>query len=397
MSFTMKYTMLFFILAMVSPLAQAYQTMRIPNPLRYTFNAYLNDNTTRDNYTVALTADQFPCKGYMSDMYTDPNGNGWPVTPYEAGEAAWIILTGESLGGSGQISMSGNNGSLTVIHTFEGNVGTSNQQQLDFTVPVDAPTGTAVLAFSYFPLGSNEVCVSCAAITIKPAQENATLPTTPFASRPDIFVSDMNNSCTRDPTKEVMFPNPGPDYTMNHTVPMASEVNTIFGTCLPVNGYGNGAKDNATQSLDSVPFPIPTSSTHSAGSSTGYLVVHHPNGHNSTHGRNSTRPTHTARPIANSTSTITIHTHTPGTAPRSNPSGTSNPFASLPISQDGQCGKESRCPAGLCCSMFGNCGTGVNYCGSFTCKVGFGACSKFDNGTVPVAEVKRGVAGRVRW
>ena len=137
--------------------AQAYQTMRIPNPLRYTFNGYLSSNsvekenfTAYDNLTAPLTKAQFPCKGYWNDMYTDPSGLGQPTDNFMAGQDSSIILTGPSTGGSGQISMSGNNGSLTVIHSFEGSVGIKDQQELDFTFPSDAPTGNVVLSFTYF-------------------------------------------------------------------------------------------------------------------------------------------------------------------------------------------------------------------------------------------------------
>ncbi|KAE8441080.1 hypothetical protein EG329_005875 [Mollisiaceae sp. DMI_Dod_QoI] len=335
----MHYTILFIVLALVAPLTKAYQTMRIPNPLRYTFNAYMDKNTTRDNYTLPLTANQFPCKGYLSDMFTDPSGIGRAVTTYQAGRPGWVILTGESLSGSGQVSMSGNNGSLTVIHSFEGNVGTSDQQQLDFMFPVDAPTGPVVLSFTYFPLNSTQVFQSCAAIELLPAEKNATAPTIPFASRPDIFISDMNNSCTRNPAKEVMFPDPGSDFTMNHTVPMADEVDTIIGTCLPVNGFGNGAKDNTTKTIESSPFPTTTSSEFVSQPTPTAMEYHVSiSSHHAIPIGDFTRRSNTTS-IYNYTHTLT-HTHTSSAKPR--PTGArnniiaTNTYPTLPISQDGK-------------------------------------------------------------
>jgi hypothetical protein len=90
-------------LALAVSLAQAYQTMRIPNPLRYTFNGYLSSNsvekenfTAYDNLTVPLTKAQFPCKGYWNDMYNDPSRLGQPTDNFMAGEDGHIILTGQS-------------------------------------------------------------------------------------------------------------------------------------------------------------------------------------------------------------------------------------------------------------------------------------------------------------
>jgi hypothetical protein len=398
--------------------------MRIPNPLRYTFNGYLSSNsvekenyTAYDNLTAPLTKAQFPCKGYWNDMYTDPSGLGQPTDNFMAGQDASIILTGPSTGGSGQISMSGNNGSLTVIHSFEGSVGIKDQQELDFTFPSDAPTGNVVLSFTYFPLGSTEVFQSCASIILLPA-ENATTPSIPFASRPDIFVANLDNNCTTDPTKEVMFPDPGPDFTMNHTVPIGNEVNTVIGTCLPVNGYGNGAKDNATKT-HAVPFPT----------GTGALERRHApddcNGINSTSSSTSA-PTATAPSAASSTdgSALPAAASTDGSAPKgpvfsvlptaaisalpaASTAATTPTTPVYPISTDGACGFielfpnaiQQKCPAVQCCSMYGFCGTGANYCGAFTCsfQVGFGECSKFDNGTNPTASLltRRSIAGRV--
>ncbi|CZR66551.1 uncharacterized protein PAC_16452 [Phialocephala subalpina] len=379
----MQYMILLIALVAMTPSTLAYQTMRIPTPLRYTFNAFIG-NSTPDNYTEPLTADQFPCKGYLADM---TSGIAQSVTTYQAGKPAWIILTGDSISGSTQISMSGNNGSLTVIHSYEGNVSIKDQQQLDFTFPSGSPTGPVVLSFTYFPLGSNEVYQSCAAVTILPAEANATAPRVTFASRPDIFVSDLNNSCTRDPKKEVMFPNAGPDTTMMHSVPMANEIDTIFGDCQPVNGFGNGAKANSSNTIISFPFPTAASKAGPGPRPSGYKrnAFGFPGSFNFTHPGNATMTTsapHTIYPTGTGAPRYT--THTPGSHPH--PTGTPA-ILDIPVSIDGTCGakKATRCPAGLCCSMYGNCGTGANYCGNFTCEVGFGDCSKFDNGTFPNA------------
>jgi hypothetical protein len=413
----MHYTMLTLAsLALAVSSAQAYQTMRIPNPLRYTFNGYLSSNaagkenfTAYDNLTAPLTKAQFPCKGYWGDMYNDPSGLGQPTDSFMAGEDGHIILTGPSTGGSGQISMSGNNGSLTVIHSFEGSVGIKDQQELDFTFPSDAPTGTVVLSFTYFPLGSSEVFQSCASVILLPA-ENTTTPSIPFASRPDIFIANLDNNCTTDPTKEVMFPDPGPDFTMNHTVPIDNEVSTVIGTCLPVNGYGNGDKDNATKA-HAVPFPKDTTDLKAKRQGPDDC-----NGMNST-SSSSSAPTATASPAAASTDGSdpngavfnVLPTAAVSALPTVSTAATTPTTPVYPISTDGACGAselfpnqvQQKCPTGQCCSMYGFCGTGANYCGSFTCSLqaGFGECSKFDNGTNPTPSsyysTRRSIAGRI--
>lgn len=396
MSYTMQFMMLVITLVAMTPSTLAYQTMRIPTPLRYTFNAFIG-NSTNDNYTEPLAASQFPCKGYMSDMFSDPSDVGRTVTTFQAGKPAWIILTGESISGSAQISMSGNNGSLTVIYSYEGSVGIKDQQQLNFAIPSDAATGPVVLSFTYFPLGSNEVYQSCAAVEILPAESDAPQPRTPFGSRPDVFVSDLNNSCTRDPSKEVMFPNAGPDTTMMHTVPMASEIDTVFGNCQPINGFGNGAKDNSSNTIISSPFPSATTTSGPGPKPSGYKrhAFRFPGSSNFSRPNNTTGPSMTIKVSHTSGSYATgqpqYTTHTPGSHPHPTEPAT---MPVLPISMDGTCGakKGTRCPTGLCCSMYGNCGTGANYCGNFTCEIGFGDCSKLDNGTF--TSLKRSVAGR---
>jgi hypothetical protein len=400
--------------------------MRIPNPLRYTFNGYLSSNsvekenfTAYDNLTAPLTKAQFPCKGYWNDMYNDPSGLGQPTDNFMAGEDGHIVLTGPSTGGSGQISMSGNNGSLTVIHSFEGSVGIKDQQELAFTFPSDAPTGNVVLSFTYFPLGSTEVFQSCASVILLPA-ENATTPSIPFASRPDIFVANLDNNCTTDPTKEVMFPDPGPDFTMNHTVPIGNEVNTVIGTCLPVNGYGNGAKDNATKT-HAVPFPKGTTdlkakrqapddcngmnSTSSASSGPNATVSP---ATASTDGSDPNVPVFSVLPTADASAAGSAAASAYASAlPAASNTATTPTTPVYPISTDGACGAVElfpnpvvqKCPPSQCCSMYGFCGTGANYRGSFTCslQVGFGECSKFDNGTNPSASssTRRSIAGRI--
>jgi hypothetical protein len=196
-----------------------------------------------------------------------------------------------------------------------------------------------------------------------------------------------------------MFPDPGPDFTMNHTVPIGNEVKTVIGTCLPVNGYGNGAKDNATQTLHAVPFPMGTvpNLKRKAPDNCNGVQMSGSSPRSASHASSGT-PTDAGPPGP-------VFSSTPTAAARPASTQSTTPTSpAVPISTNDMCGNNflseniTACPAGLCCSAYGFCGTGASYCGNFTCTPNAGECSKFDNGSNPALyspPTRRSIAGRV--
>src|SRR5690606_13668587 len=143
------------------------------------------------------------------------------IAPGESGE---IILskTGGAPhgGGSCQISltydMAPNAGSrFTVIKSFQGacpTVAQGNEVQgpyvLPYTIPKDAPSGNAVLAWTWFnKIGNREMYMRCSPITITGSNTDVAT----FSKRPEILKANIGNGCSTPPGENINFPNPGDD------------------------------------------------------------------------------------------------------------------------------------------------------------------------------------------
>jgi hypothetical protein len=84
--------------------------------------------------------------------------------------------------------------------------------------------------------GQAEVYMNCAAVDIV-AGSSENIPAVHFASRPDLYIANLDNGCVTDyiNSVEVVYPNPGPDVdvTKNLTHPGG-----VKGVCQPVKGIG---------------------------------------------------------------------------------------------------------------------------------------------------------------
>ncbi|KAF8852370.1 hypothetical protein BDZ45DRAFT_543166, partial [Acephala macrosclerotiorum] len=178
----------------------------------------------------------FPCKGYHLDMVNHPDGIGASTHTYTAGAAGTFSVMGGAVheGGSCQIALAypqDKFSKFTVIHSYEGSCPLSDGQTFSFTVPADAPTGSAVFAWTWHnKVGNREIYQSCSPVTIVAGSEGAA-PVVPFSARPDIFVANLGNGCSTTETTEVKYPFPGPDVT----AAFRGTPDTLAG-CAPVNG-----------------------------------------------------------------------------------------------------------------------------------------------------------------
>ncbi|RYO79185.1 hypothetical protein DL766_008330 [Monosporascus sp. MC13-8B] len=179
------------------------------------------------NSPLPPTMDQFPCKGVLKYL-GQPQGAS--VATYSQGSSQAITIgTGAAHnGGSCQISLSYDQGkSFKVIKSYIGNCPVQNGD-FPFTVPADAPTGEAVLSWSWInQVGNREFYHNCAVVTVTGAsakakrqvQEVSKRQGVPFNSLPEIFVAHMGNGWCVAEGVDVVYPEPGPDVTNTSSRP----------------------------------------------------------------------------------------------------------------------------------------------------------------------------------
>ncbi|KFX93724.1 hypothetical protein V490_04715 [Pseudogymnoascus sp. VKM F-3557] len=182
--------------------AMAHMQISRPFPLRSQFDP-ANDYTNIDySMTNPLLADgsNFPCKGYHTDTFR-------ATATYTAGSAYDISITGSAThsGGSCQLSLSYDHGAtFKVIKSILG--GCPLTSKYDFVVPAEAPNGPALLAWTWFNLsGNREMYMNCVDVEVINGAGDAAK----FNSRPNIFVSNVNNGCATVEGKHTVFANPG--------------------------------------------------------------------------------------------------------------------------------------------------------------------------------------------
>lgn len=203
-------------------LASAHMEMSNPAPFRSKFNDFTTDVDYSMTNPLSMDGSDFPCKGYNNLMGT-PQGQS--VTTYEPGQSYQFTITGGTPhdGGSCQASLSYDQGSTwTVIHSYIGNCPISaGDTNYDFTIPNDTPAGEALFGWSWFnKIGNREMYMNCAVVTIGGAGKKARdveerAPEDPFDGRPAMFVANVGNGCSTTETKDLEFPNPGPDVSRN--------------------------------------------------------------------------------------------------------------------------------------------------------------------------------------
>lgn len=209
--------------------ATAHMQMSEPLPIRSPLNK--DSKGKKDySYTSPLSTDgsDYPCKGYADDPFN-------ATADYSPGKTYDLKLQGSAThrGGSCQISLSYDKGkNFHVIHSMLG--GCPIDKEYKFTVPSDAPSGEALLAWSWFnKVGNREMYMNCAQVNIggdggsqkrdmdkenDDAEEAANSTMThdansqSFDSLPPIFIANVNGpgKCETIEGKDVNFPRPGP-------------------------------------------------------------------------------------------------------------------------------------------------------------------------------------------
>ncbi|GFF24358.1 hypothetical protein IFM58399_00638.1, partial [Aspergillus lentulus] len=203
--------------ALLASCVSGHMQMSKPYPIRSPLNPDADDKDY--SYTNPLSTDgsDYPCKGYANDPFES-------VADYTAGQTYELELQGSAThgGGSCQIALSYDKGkTFKVIHSMLG--GCPLTSKYEFQIPSDAPSGEALLAWSWFnKIGNREMYMNCAMVTVKggsQARQHARDLSPAFSRRaggfdslPPLFEANINGpgKCKTVEGQEVNFPLPGP-------------------------------------------------------------------------------------------------------------------------------------------------------------------------------------------
>jgi hypothetical protein len=142
--------------------ASAHMQMSKPYPIRSPLNK--DSNEQKDySYTNPLNPSgaDYPCKGYANDAFQSQ-------ASYSPGQTYELELDGSAThsGGSCQLALTYDRGkTFKVIESMLGECPIS--KKYEFAIPSDAPTGEALLAWTWFnKVGNREMYMNCAMVTI---------------------------------------------------------------------------------------------------------------------------------------------------------------------------------------------------------------------------------------
>ncbi|KAK3175515.1 hypothetical protein K4F52_010206 [Lecanicillium sp. MT-2017a] len=189
-----------------------------PAPLRSRHNEFANSDIDYDMTSpLDSNGSNFPCKGALDLINTERGGS---VAQYVAGQEYKITIDGGAFhgGGSCQVSLSFDGGSSWIaIHSYVGKCPSGlGRTSYAFTIPDDTPPGKALFAWSWFnKIGNREMYMNCAVVSIKSGNSVKRLTSLPMSGRPRMFVANVGNGCSTTENKDLMFPDVGPDTSMN--------------------------------------------------------------------------------------------------------------------------------------------------------------------------------------
>ncbi|OOF92646.1 lytic polysaccharide monooxygenase, partial [Aspergillus carbonarius ITEM 5010] len=232
--------------------------MSNPYPIRSPLDPNGDESKKDYSYTNPLSSSgsDFPCKGYANDPFRS-------VATYSPGGEYDLELQGSAThdGGSCQVSLSYDQGSnFQVIHSMLG--GCPLTESYKFTIPSDAPTGEALLTWTWFnKVGNREMYMNCAQVTIGDSDDShsAKQKRDSFSSLPPIFIANVNGpgQCTTIEGYDVNFPLPGP-----------SVEGSVSGTGYNCTGtapfLGSGSSGSTHSAVSSSPSGHSTAPTTSA-------------------------------------------------------------------------------------------------------------------------------------
>jgi hypothetical protein len=233
----MRASSLYSILLLLPP-ALCHMEMSWPYPFRSKYNPADSYENIDYSMTSPLLADgsNFPCKGYQ-------NVDAQPVVTYAAGSTYNMTLAGSAThgGGSCQLSLSYDGGAtFRVIKSMIG--GCPLVSQYGFTIPSFAPSGPALLAWTWQNYeGNREFYMNCAKVSIVGSSYRRTRRRTTYDSLdslPCMWKANLAgiNECTTSEVECPVYPDAGPD--VEYGDQMTSSSPPSSGDCDSPTPYG---------------------------------------------------------------------------------------------------------------------------------------------------------------
>ncbi|KAL5316141.1 hypothetical protein ACEPPN_017019 [Leptodophora sp. 'Broadleaf-Isolate-01'] len=369
----------------LAALGSSHMIMNSPTPF---------GKSSLNNSPLDASGSDFPCKQRTGVYDAEGASNTWPL-----GSTQSLAFTGSAThgGGSCQVSISYDkaptaSSTWKVIHSIEGgcpikgvagnngdNANAVNPDTYPFTVPTDLPTGTAVMAWTWFnKIGNREMYMNCAPITLtagssKRSDENelearnATQlmerDQAAFSALPDMFIANIGNGCGTVDSTDVKFPNPGDSVVLDGSAtssalqaPTGSCGSAVAGKPTATAGSGSGATSAAAS-------PKPTTA---AGGIPGGVFATVPT---SAASEATQAPVAPADPVVSAAPVASA----PSVAPVASPVASSASPAPSSGTSTGTTGSGTVQAAGSACTTEGmwNCigGTSFQQCGSGTWSV----------------------------
>ncbi|KAK5136028.1 hypothetical protein LTR08_004282 [Meristemomyces frigidus] len=250
------------------PHALCHMEMSWPYAIRSKYNPANSYTDVDYSMTSPLEADgsNFPCKGYQNDSPLQTTATCTAGLTYNMSLAG----TATHGGGSCQLSLSYDNGAtFRVIKSMIG--GCPLTSTYDFTVPSYAPSGTALLAWTWQNFeGNREYYMNCAAVSIVTgtSRRRRRQSSGAFNSLPLIFKANLDgiNDCTTAEGENPVYTAAGPDVVYGDG--MSSSSPPSSGDCDAPIPYGrtynrvggSAAAQNTTSSVNALAYSAsPTS------------------------------------------------------------------------------------------------------------------------------------------
>ncbi|KAL4912294.1 hypothetical protein BDW62DRAFT_216468 [Aspergillus aurantiobrunneus] len=280
--------------ALLASSAYGHIQMSKPYPIRSPLNQE-GDGQKDYSYTnpLSTSGSDYPCKGYANDPFKS-------VVTYSPGQEYELKLQGSAVhdGGSCQISLSYDKGeTFQVIHSMLG--GCPITKSYKFTVPADAPSGEALLAWTWFnKVGNREMYMNCAQVTVGGGarQEGFTVVSEndAFSNLPGIFIANVNGpgQCKTVEGEEVNFPQPGPSvegsvsgkgYECSGSAPFLGDSNSNAGsessnssTSTSISSASTSSNPSSSSSSSPSPSSSTTPSSSTVASSGQETATHRP-------------------------------------------------------------------------------------------------------------------------
>lgn len=243
------------LLATTAFLAAANAHMIMEKPVPYSVDKI--DNSP-------ITKAQFPCKS--QDGFTVSSMNSMKV-----GDTQQLAFKGSAVhgGGSCQLSVTLDteptaNSKFKVIKSIEGGCpGVSGPNSYEFTLPDSIPNGKATFAWTWFSKlsGQPELYMNCAPIEVTGGASDDSA----FNQLPDMFVANIDNTCTSPQNFATKFPNPGSVVQNGGTndlkEPTGSGCGASSGGSSPAPSSGGSAAPAPSAAPSSAPSAAPQPSS----------------------------------------------------------------------------------------------------------------------------------------